>query len=254
MNKKLVTFMALPAILLASSCKSEYTVTDVSRTRILIDNHYDDNSDKEAVAFLSPYKCKVDSMMSPVVGTVSKYMAAHRPESELSNLVSDILMWGGKEFNEKPDFAVYNMGGIRAALPQGNITYGDIVNIAPFENKICFVTLSGENALKLFRQIAASGGEGVSHGIEMVISKDRKLIDVKLNGEEIVPDKSYRVVTIDYIAQGNDGMDAFKSGTDVLSPQDKKNDSRFIIIDYFKEQASKGVIVDPHVEGRIVEK
>ena len=42
---------------------------------------------------------------------------------------------------------VYNMGGMRADLPKGDVTYGDVLNIAPFENKITFATLSGADVL-----------------------------------------------------------------------------------------------------------
>lgn len=67
-------------------------------------------------------------------------MTRHRPESELSNLLSDILVWGGSQFDEKPVFSVYNMGGIRSNLAKGKITVGDVNDILPFENKICFLT------------------------------------------------------------------------------------------------------------------
>ena len=43
-------------------------------------------------------------------------MVAHRPESDLSNLLADIMVWAARDYNEKVDFGVYNMGGIRAAL------------------------------------------------------------------------------------------------------------------------------------------
>ena len=155
-------------------------------------------------------------------------------------------------FNEKPDFAVYNMGGIRAALAEGDVTLGDIVDMAPFENKICFLTLSGTKVLELFGQIAHRGGEAVSHGVEMVITKDGKLVSAKINGEPVEPARSYRVATLDYVAQGNDQMEAFKTRTNMVSPQGAENNVRFLIVDYFKDQTAHGIVVAPKVEGRIV--
>ena len=199
-----------------------------------------------------PYKHDVDSIMSPVVGQIARYMAAKKPESELSNLLADILMWAGKLYQEKPDFSVYNMGGIRAAFAQGEVTYGDVLDVAPFENKIAFVTLSGEKVLELFRQMAMTGGEAVSHGVQMVITSDGKLKSVRINGEEVNPQASYRVASIDYLIQGNDRLEAFKAKTDVNSPQEVSNNLRFIIMDYFREQAAKGIVVDSRIEGRCV--
>lgn len=144
------------------------------------------------------------------------------------------------------------MGGIRAAFAQGEVTYGDVLDVAPFENKIAFVTLSGEKVLELFRQMAMTGGEAVSHGVQMVITSDGKLKSVRINGEEVNPQASYRVASIDYLIQGNDRLEAFKAKTDVNSPQEVSNNLRFIIMDYFREQAAKGIVVDSRIEGRCV--
>jgi 2',3'-cyclic-nucleotide 2'-phosphodiesterase (5'-nucleotidase family) len=250
--KKLGNVLILFIILLATSCTTHYQMAGIERTRILIDQRFDKEPDAAATQFIKPYKQKVDSIMSPVVGQAAHYMSAGKPESDLSNLLSDIFVWGGKMYNEHPDFAVYNMGGIRASLAKGTVTYGDIVDVAPFENKICFLTLSGEKVLQLFSEIARTGGEGVSHGVKLVITKDGKLKSALLNGQPVNPKRSYRVATLDFVAQGNDHMEAFKAKTDIHSPQDEKSNSRYIICQYFKEMSAQGKAVDAKVEGRIV--
>lgn len=234
------------------SCHSHYEVTDIQRTRVLVDKRYDAAPDPQVAEFMQPFKHQVDSVMSPIVGRAAIDMAAKKPESTLSNLLCDILVWGGKNYNESPDFSVYNMGGIRAALSAGNVTYGDVLEVAPFENKICFLTLTGTKVMELFSQIAAVGGEGVSKGVQLVITTDRKLVSARINGEPVDPDRKYRIATLDYLAQGNDGMEAFKAKTDVVSPQEDSNNVRFIIMDYFREQAAQGNAVSAKVEGRIV--
>uniref|UniRef100_A0AB33J2X3 5'-nucleotidase n=1 Tax=Prevotella sp. GTC17254 TaxID=3236794 RepID=A0AB33J2X3_9BACT len=242
--------VALAGMMMAS-CHSHYQLTDIQRTRIVVDKRYDQPQDTEAAAFLHPYRQQVDSIMGPVVGRLAKNMSARRPESTLSNLLADIMVWGGKAFNERPVIGLYNMGGIRAGLPKGNVTVGDVVGVAPFENKICFITLSGEALMELFGNIASVGGEGVSKGVAMKI-KDHKLVSVTLNGQPIDPKAQYRIATIDYLVQGNGNMTAFKRGTDLLSPQGKENDTRFIIMNYFKEMQAAGKVIDSNIEGRIV--
>lgn len=237
-----------------TSCASHYEAIGVTRTRLLVDQRLDAQPDANAATFMQSYKARVDSVMSPVVGEIDHYMEAQRPESELSNLMADILLWGGEAYGEHPDMAVYNMGGIRAAFAKGKVTYGDVVDVAPFENKISFLTLSGDKLLQLFQEIAAVGGEGVSHGVEMVITRDRKLVSVRLNGKEIDPNASYRVSTLDYLAHGNDHLDAFLSKTDFNSPQDESNNVRYIIEKYFRDKTTKGEIVNSAIEGRIVVK
>ena len=247
-------FLASAAMLLMASTAfaQKYKVAKVERTRILIDKSWDAQPDAEAAQFISPYKARVDSIMGPVVGSLAHDMTRHRPESELSNLLCDILVWGGKAFGEEPVFAVYNMGGIRSNLAKGKVTVGDVNDMAPFENKICFLTLTGEKVLELFQQIAHRGGEGLSHAVRMVITHDGKLKSVTLNGEPIDPKKEYRIATLDYLAEGNDQLVAFKSGTNVLSPKQKENNVRYIIMDYFREQMKQGKPVESKIEGRCV--
>lgn len=241
-------FMASPSV------AQKYKVVHVERERILIDNRWDRHPDEAAARFIAPYQHKVDSIMSPVVGETAHFMKAYRPESELSNLLSDILVWAGKDFGESPVFSVYNMGGIRAALAKGKQTVGDINDMAPFENKICFLTLSGEKVLELFSQIAMRGGEGVSHAVRLEISKEGKLLSATLNGEPVNPKGAYRVATLDYLAEGNDQLEAFKAGTDKLAPKQRENNVRYIIMNYFREKAAQGQAVASEIEGRIVVK
>ena len=255
MNKKQY-FLGVFAILTMVSCAPKhYHLTSVERSRIIIDSRYDQNPDEKAAAFLAPYKKVNDSIMAPVVGKVAHNMHATRPESDLSNLLSDILIWASRDYNEQPDLAVYNMGGIRADLTKGEVTYEDVLSVAPFENRICFVTLTGEQLMQLFRQIAHRGGEGVSKGVELVITSAEiggELVSARLHGKEIDPQANYRVCTINYLLEGNDGMNAFTLGTDKVAPQEASNNTRFLILNYFQDMLKQGIVVDAKVEGRIL--
>ena len=86
----------LAPVLLASACKTHYEVASIQRTRIVVDSRYDATPDAQAAEFLKPYKHVVDSVMGPVVGRSARYMTPDRPERELTNLLSDILIWASK--------------------------------------------------------------------------------------------------------------------------------------------------------------
>ena len=147
MNHRLL-FSGLLTVLLMSSCAPKhYSLVGVERSRIIIDSRYDQNPDQTAAKFLEPYKRVNDSIMGPVVGQVAHNMHSARPESDLSNLLADILIWAAKDYNEQPVLAVYNMGGIRADLTKGDVTYGDVLGEAPCENKISVATLTGEKLM-----------------------------------------------------------------------------------------------------------
>lgn len=80
------------------------------------------------------------------------------------------------------------------------------------------------------------------------------MLAATLNGEPISPAREYRVATLDYLAEGNDQLVAFKEGTQRLLPQGEANNVRFVISEYFKERQAKGETVTSAVEGRIVVK
>ncbi len=254
MRKKHLILASFAMLMMVSCAPRHYQLESVERTRIIVDSRYDGEPDARTAAFLAPFKRVNDSIMGPVVGQVAHNMHPDRPESDLSNLLADILVWAAKDYGEQPVLAVYNMGGIRADLTKGEVTYGDVLDVAPFENKIAFITLKGDVLMELFSQIAATGGEGVSKGTELVISGDNKLLSAKLHGKEIDPTAEYRVTTINYLLEGNDKMPAFRKGTNIVSPQEKSNNTRFLIMNYFRDKSAKGEVVDAKVEGRIIVK
>ena len=219
----------------------------------MVDSRYDAAvaANADVTTFMAPFKAQVDEQMSPIVGRTADYFDVYRPESPLSNLLPDILVWAGQYYDEKPDFGVYNIGGIRAALPAGDVTIGDVVDVAPFENKIAFLTLSGEKVAELMGQIAARGGEGMSREVRMVISADNKLRSITIKGEPVDPQRSYRIATIDYLSHGNDKMTAFKAGTDVKLPDEQKDLTRELIMRYFREMQAQGKAVEAATDGRI---
>ena len=67
------------------------------------------------------------------------------------------------------DFGLCNIGGLRSTMPKGKVTYGDVLEIATFENCLCILSLDGRKLTELMEQLAAVGGEGIS-GARLVIS------------------------------------------------------------------------------------
>lgn len=198
------------ASLILESCHSGYSLVGVKGEAVPVTSVYDDHPDERALAILCPYKQKIDSIMSPVIGYSSATLTVERPESSLSNLIADILRESAAEVKKETiDIAVMNMGGIRNALPEGKITYGTIYEIAPFENSLCILTMDGDVLIELFSQMAMVHGEGLS-GAQLTITEDGRLCNATIGGCPIKSEKTYTVATIDYLAEGNDRMTAFR--------------------------------------------
>lgn len=252
MKKKILKFVsgvALGVFLLLTSCHSTYEVTKAEGSMQSIDSTLDAEPDAEAVALLAPYKVKIDSMMYRVVGTAEMSMDKGAPESLLSNLVADVLREAAVRVLGKPaDMGLVNMGGLRNILTEGPITCENVYEILPFENSLCVLTLKGVYLKKLFENIAARYGEGVS-GVKLTISKDGKLVKAVVAGKPVEDDKLYTVATIDYLADGNDGMAAL--------PQAEKRECpanatlRGLFMQYVEKQTAEGKKIASRMEGRI---
>lgn len=132
----------LAGMLSLYACSSSYTVTEIEGGRVAMTSVYDKDPDAGAVALLKTYQLRKDSIMSPVIGHSAANLVSYRPESPLSNLLADVIKQStAKLTGEKVDVAVMNMGGIRSALSEGEITYGDVFEITPFENALCLLTM-----------------------------------------------------------------------------------------------------------------
>lgn len=250
--KKYVFLGMLGGLMLLGACRTGYTLESVEGGRVPITRAYDVHPDAAATAILSPYQARVDSVMQPVIGHAAHKLEVYRPESPLSNLIADILRSSASERTGAPvEVGVMNMGGIRNLLNEGDITVGDIYEISPFQNALAVVTLRGDDLLELFRQMAAVHGEGIS-GANLVIDAQGKLLQVRVGGKPVDPARTYRVATIDYLAEGNDHLEAFKKATARTLPAGAV--LRDLFIEYVKRCQTRGKFVDARVEGRIVVK
>ncbi|MCI1683585.1 MAG: 5'-nucleotidase C-terminal domain-containing protein [Bacteroides sp.] len=248
-TSRLLQGIFLSTILLMSSCRSAYEVTKVEGTMVPIDSTWDAKPNQEAVALLAPYKAKIDSMMYRVLGTAQMSMDKGQPEGLLSNLIADVLREAAAQTLGKPaDMGLVNIGGIRSVLTEGPITCGIIYEILPFENSLCVLTIKGSYLKLLFENIAAQHGEGVS-GVKLKITKDGKLLDATVGGQVVKDDQLYTVATVDYLADGNDGMVALPQAEKRVCPDGAT--LRGLFMDYVEQQTAAGKKITARMEGRI---
>lgn len=223
-------------------------VSSVTGKSFEVTSNYNKQLKQDVKDILAHFKPGVDSVTSIIIGESSQYMEAKKPESLLTNLFADILLDSSKKYGKQADLAVGNVDGIRSVLPKGKVTFGDMLKMVPYNNFYTLVTLKGADLQLLMEQIAAINGESLSRGVKLVI-EDKKLKSVTLNGKSIVPEKLYTIATIDYTAEGNYGMTAFKNCVDKKVTNVLVRD---VYLDYFRKQYSKGKKVDSSLEGRVV--
>ncbi|MGL5957912.1 MAG: 5'-nucleotidase C-terminal domain-containing protein [Phocaeicola sp.] len=248
-KSKFIALWWVSTLLISGCSSSSYSVVGVEGRGIAVTSEFDAHPNVKAQQLLQSYKESVDSIMSPIIGKSVSTLVAKRPEGELSNLLADILRNSTTPYIGKPaDVAIMNVGGVRKSLPAGPISYGDIFQVTPFENSLTIVDMSGATLLTLFRQIAAKGGEGIS-GVQLVITENKELVTATVGGKEVVEDQLYRVATVDYVADGNDGMPAFRDATNRIEPNGET--MRKLFLDYVHQMTQAGKSVDAKIEGRV---
>ena len=126
------------------------------------------------------------------------------PESLLGNLFTDAVL---ASFDG--DIAVHNVtGGIRAILPAGDITFGEIYEVMPFDNRVVILELTGAElrqivANQLPRGWRKAGFSGLR--IDARCEDDVLEIDLELaDGRSVSDDDVMRVITTDFLALGGD--------------------------------------------------
>lgn len=241
----------LLVILALSSCHVPYAVTDIDGRRVAITSQYDAYGNDDMIAFVGERKSKLAEEMSPVICRTPEIISSSgRNFNPLANTVSDIVRISAMDITgENIDFAVVNIGGLRCDLPAGDITVGTAFELLPFMNTLCVMDMKGSDVIELFRQIAAVGGEGVSKGVILNITKEGKLVDCSIGGKPVEDEKVYRIATIDYLAEGNDGMLAFKSGYNRTFPED--GILRDLFINYVRNLTEEGKMLEPQKDVRI---
>lgn len=182
----------------------------VSTKLISVDKRLDDDVDKKLVEIISRYKHTVDS----VAGLkVSKASADFPVRPALVNWMADFVKEDAQRLTtEKIDLAIVNQGGVRSPFSKGAITKGNIMQSFPFDNYEVVMELSGSD-LQAALDVLASKGNGVSGNVSAeVVDNGARCQNVKIDGKPIDPDKIYVVATINYLAQGNDGLTTLAKG------------------------------------------
>ncbi|MFO7849858.1 MAG: 5'-nucleotidase C-terminal domain-containing protein [Spirochaetia bacterium] len=214
--------------------------------------HKEYPEDEELLAKLEPYANQVEEELSKVVGEATGNFSnemVRKQETALGDMVADSMEWYTQD--QDVDFAIQNGGGIRTDLPEGEIEKGTIYEVLPFDNSVMVLTMDGSDVQELFDYIATiSRGEGafpqISESVNFTINYDTgECEDIRINGEPLDTDKTYKIATNSYMAAGGDGYSMFKNAE---NSYDTSKFQRDVFIEYVQEI---GEPISPDVDDRI---
>jgi 5'-nucleotidase len=221
---------------------------EVMRDRSTATNHLVSRNafakDATQTAIIDKWKTISGPLAARIVGTNAEDILGDSGgnrgiETPMADLVADSILWGTKApANGGAQIALMNVGGVRASFrvaPKyaegpGQITYAEAYDVAPFGNILTTMDLTGAQLAAVLEQQYVPGrpggrdalGLGVSQGFTYAWDASRpagsRVVagSMKLDGTAIDPAATYRVGTINFLANGGDSFSAFTAGTNVL--------------------------------------
>src|SRR5438132_1419969 len=100
-------------------------------------------ADPDIAKIVEERRADGEKYTSRLVGKTVAALDNPREECGLGNLITDAFVEYGRQQGWKTDVAFYNMGGVRAPLPAGDISYGRLYQVLPFTNTIVSLDLTG---------------------------------------------------------------------------------------------------------------
>jgi len=184
---------------------------------------------------------------SRIVGQTTEPLSNAREETGFGNLITDALLDYGRQQGWKTEVAFYNMAGVRASFPAGQLTYGQLYEALPFSNTTVTVDLLGSDLRAIIDRAVCVSGRLHMAGV-VVVSRfeggtPNCVRSITVGGAPLDPARTYHVATIDYLLLGGDGHTGFAKGTNVQYGD--------IEVDVVAAYLTAHSPVSPTVEGRL---
>ena len=238
-------------------------------------------NDKGVGAFVDGINAQFEELLNTVVAHTDCDLCIMDPatgermvrsnETNLGDVCADAY-----RFLSGADVAVVNGGGVRADIPAGDITYGQIIAVHPFGNEMCMVETTGQELLDALELSASKlpgeyGGflqvSGMTFTIDLSVESsvvldenslfvsvdgERRVKDVMVGGEPIDPERVYTLASHNYkLKNMGDGYSMFADNNFLLDSVMIDNQ---VLINYIVEGLGGTVgedYADPYGQGRI---
>ena len=181
-------------------------------------------------------------------------------ECEMGNLVADAMLDRVKD--QGASIAIANAGGLRASIDEGEVTMGEVLTVLPFQNTLSTFEITGatvvaalENGVSQVEEV--KGRFPQVAGLKFtwdpsVAPNEGRISDVMVaTADGFAPidmDKTYLVVTNNYVRNGGDGYKMFAG--DDKNAYDYGPDLADVTAEYLAEHSP----YQPYVDGRISSK
>ncbi|MEN3014715.1 MAG: bifunctional UDP-sugar hydrolase/5'-nucleotidase [bacterium] len=181
--------------------------------------------DKQASKKIENYILEAQKQANQIIGKseVTLDKNSKSIETNLGSFITNVIA-----AYTNSDIAFYNHGGIRDTLNKGDITYGQVFSILPFENTVVKFKMKGEQIVKLLDNL-----ESKKTRLHYNIDLEKKEGKWFLKGKPIQDENEYTIATVDFLYYGGDGYTEFSSCPIIQN----YGYARDIIVQYIKQNS-----------------
>lgn len=222
-------------------------VKSVDGYLIEMNNRFDNSADPKMLSIVTMYKDKLDSEMNEIIGEASQAITKSGTQSLLAAFTADAMYDYVANVYGAVDLTLINNGGLRTVLNKGAITIGNMYEIYAFDNKLVMLELQGKHLKELFDVFPQRTIEGFSKSVSLTL-KNKNVELLTVNGRVLDENATYKVVTVDYLAEGNGGMEALTKATKYT---DLEITLRDMMINYIKNLTSENKKIYAEQDNRL---
>ncbi len=226
--------------------------------------------DAEAVKELKPFKDQVNATKNTPTGATAAIelvqsrggqAVVRKEETNLGNLITDGMLAKAKQYNPNTVIALQNGGGIRATIPAGDITVGELITTLPFGNTLATMNLKGSEIIDTLEHSVSvapglSGGFLQVSGMKYIYDSSQpvgqRVVSVHVKDDQgnynaLNENATYVVATNAFTAKGGDGYDMLAAAY----AEGRVTDLGLTDWEVFMEHVKNLGTVNPVVEERI---
>ncbi|WBF44486.1 bifunctional UDP-sugar hydrolase/5'-nucleotidase UshA [Serratia rubidaea] len=164
--------------------------------------------DPAMMKLLTPFQDKGRAQLEVKIGSVNGKLEGDRSKVRFvqTNLARVLLAAQMERANA--DFAVMSGGGVRDSIEAGDITYKSVLKVQPFGNTLVYVDMTGREVEKYLAVVAnmkPDSGAYAQFANVSLVADGSGVSAVKINGQPLQADKTYRMATLNFNALGGDG-------------------------------------------------
>jgi 5'-nucleotidase len=186
-------------------------------------------------------------------GIATTRVTPRHAENPMANIVTDAMLAATEKAGSVAAFV--NVGGVRAGIDPGPITYGHAVTVQPFNNTLMLIDVTGAELKAVLEETLgalpeSAGGllcpsRGTSYVIDVSRPAGDRVASLAVAGKPVEAEVVYRITVPSFIAGGGDGH------ARLTQVSRYRYDTGIVDVDAFVEYLKANDPTNGRLEGRV---